>query len=275
MQRWKLRLWGCTLSLKCHMLRSEYQMLVFDACCWTPVALLHRLLLLILSSTRPLEDAAFPQRLRISCCTHFCQPSLLCKRALIFIVASSLLSSVPKHRVTRALGVVLQRDAYDCKATAGFIRIYESPCSSSCNPDAGSSCIKSYLLNIALDRPEVTVCATIAETWNWFSCLVKCICVFAQAVVVPSSTSLHTCTPAFWGDVESFQGSRRACCGRISIRNYHYFIVRLLNDVHEGAAVSLMGSPISLRIIKQPHQLIFSSQLLFSGRIYFNVHLKV
>lgn len=121
MQRWKLRLWGCTLSLKCHMLRSEYQMLVFDACCWTPVALLHRLLLLILSSTRPLEDAAFPQRLRISCCTHFCQPSLLCKRALIFIVASSLLSSVPKHRVTRALGVVTTW----CIWLQGYRRIYQ------------------------------------------------------------------------------------------------------------------------------------------------------
>lgn len=274
MQRWKLRLWGCTLSLKCHMLRSEYQMLVFDACCWTPVALLHRLLLLllILSSTRPLEDAAFPQRLRISCGTHFCQPSLLCKQALIFIVASSLLSTVPKHKVTRALGVVLQCDAYDCRATAGFIRIYESPRSSSCNPDAGSCCIKSYLLNIALDRPEVTVCATIAETWNWFSCLVKCVGVFAQAVVLPS-TSLHTCTPAFWGDGEASEGSRRACCGLISISNHRSFIVRLLSDVHEGAAVSVMGSPLSLRIIKQPHQLIF--QLLFSRRIYFSVNLKV
>lgn len=38
MQKWKLRLCGCTLSLKCHMLRPEYQLLVFDACCWTQIA---------------------------------------------------------------------------------------------------------------------------------------------------------------------------------------------------------------------------------------------
>lgn len=31
MQEWKLRLCGRTLSLKCHMLRPEYQLLVFDA----------------------------------------------------------------------------------------------------------------------------------------------------------------------------------------------------------------------------------------------------
>lgn len=44
--------------------------------------------------------------------------------------------------------------------------------------------------------------------------------------------------------------------------NYHYFIVRLLNEVHDGTAVwlTLMVSPWSLYVIKQPHQPILSSR---------------
>lgn len=30
--------WKCTLPLKCQKLRPEYQLLLFDACCWTPTA---------------------------------------------------------------------------------------------------------------------------------------------------------------------------------------------------------------------------------------------
>lgn len=52
---------------------------------------------------------------------HFCQLPLLCKQALIFIGASSSLSTVLNHIVTRAQGIVLQRAAYDCRATYGFL----------------------------------------------------------------------------------------------------------------------------------------------------------
>lgn len=51
---------------------------------------------------------------------HFCQLSLLCKPALIFIGASPSLCTVLKHKVTRARGIVLQCAAYDCGATLGF-----------------------------------------------------------------------------------------------------------------------------------------------------------
>lgn len=37
LQKWKLRLWRCTSSLKCQALRPEYQSLAFDACCWTSI----------------------------------------------------------------------------------------------------------------------------------------------------------------------------------------------------------------------------------------------
>lgn len=48
---------------------------------------------------------------------HFCQLSLLCKQALIFIGASPSLSAVLNHVVTRAWGIVSQCAAYDCRAT--------------------------------------------------------------------------------------------------------------------------------------------------------------
>lgn len=48
---------------------------------------------------------------------HFCQLSLLCKQALIFIGASPSHSNVLKHKATRAQGVVPQCAAYDCAVT--------------------------------------------------------------------------------------------------------------------------------------------------------------
>lgn len=48
---------------------------------------------------------------------HFCQLSLSCKQALIFIGASPSLRPVLEHKMTRARGDVLHRAAYDCSAT--------------------------------------------------------------------------------------------------------------------------------------------------------------
>lgn len=73
-----------------------------------------------------------------------------------------------------------------------------------------------------------------------------------------------------------FEGNRKQCCGLISLHNYHSFIVTLLNEVHDGTAVwlSLMVSPRSLHIIKQPHQPILSSQPLLPSSFSFNVQFK-
>lgn len=68
MQKWKLRLWGCTLSLKCRTLRPEYQSLVFDAC---------------------LLD--FPQRLRLSRVS----PSSLLSAFSFMQTGSNLYRSLP------------------------------------------------------------------------------------------------------------------------------------------------------------------------------------
>lgn len=72
------------------------------------------------------------------------------------------------------------------------------------------------------------------------------------------------------------RGNRKQCCGLISLRNYHSFIVTRLNEVHDGTAVwlSLMVSPRSLHVIKQPHQPILSSQPLLSSSFSFNVQFK-
>lgn len=39
--------------------------------------------------------------------------------------------------------------------------------------------------------------------------------------------------------VRSFEENRKQCRGLIPLRNYHSFIVTLLNEVHEGTAVWL------------------------------------
>lgn len=117
MQKWKLRLWGCTLSLKCRTLRPEYQSLVFDAClldssraCCCCRLKFDRALWEQLFSLRGYAYLALVHH-------HFCQHSLLCKRALIFTGAFPSLSAVLNHILTSALGVVLQCAAYDCGAT--------------------------------------------------------------------------------------------------------------------------------------------------------------
>lgn len=110
--------------------RPEYQLLVFDARCRTPIAPLAP----AVAAHLKLEKG--PPRTAHSLggyaylapvYHHFCQLSLLCKRALIFIGASPSLSAVLEHKVTRAQGIVLHRAAYDCRATLGFLVHISSP----------------------------------------------------------------------------------------------------------------------------------------------------
>lgn len=124
MQKWKLSLWRCTLSLKCQTLHSEYQLLAFDACCWTPIAPLAPAVCFSsevgegpLRAAHSLWGYAYLALLY----HHLCQLFLLCKQALIFRGASPSLSTALKHSVTRAWGILLQWTAYDFRATFGFL----------------------------------------------------------------------------------------------------------------------------------------------------------
>lgn len=77
-------------------------------------------------------------------------------------------------------------------------------CSPSCKPDQMQvySALNSHLLNTVLDHEEAV--ASVPETWNWFSCLVKCIAGFTQAVVsVPSAPAERCTTCAFDGSGNS------------------------------------------------------------------------
>lgn len=74
--------WKCTLPLKCQKLRPEYQLLHFDACCWTPTASSHPC---CCSSSKvrrgPLRMTPFLRGFSSAAQVHyhFCQLSLLCK----------------------------------------------------------------------------------------------------------------------------------------------------------------------------------------------------
>lgn len=122
---------------------------------------------------------------------HFCQLSLLCKQALIFIKEPPLHSAVYwniKWQELRELCYnVLHMIAGQPKDF-----LYESPCRLLFMqpwPNAGLLCIKKLLIKHCVGPcRSYSVCATIAETWNWFSCIVKCIGDCTQAVVAISTT---------------------------------------------------------------------------------------
>lgn len=105
------RFWKCTLPLKCQMLCPEYQMLLFDACCWTPTTSSHpRCCRSSKVRWSPLRMMPFLRSFSSTTQVHyhFCQFSLLCKRALILKEASpSSHVTVQKHTVTAALGILL------------------------------------------------------------------------------------------------------------------------------------------------------------------------
>lgn len=111
--------WKCTLPLKCQKLRPEYQLLLFDACCWTPTAS-SRPCCCRSSKVRrgPLRTTRFLRGFSSAALVHyhFCQLSLLCKRALILKEATPPPPhvTVQKHMVTRAPGILLHYAAYDC-----------------------------------------------------------------------------------------------------------------------------------------------------------------
>lgn len=124
LQKWKLKFWRCTLSLKCQMLHPEYQWLLFDACCRTATVPL----LPVVAAPLKFDEALWGHRISsevtpyvILVHYHFCQLSPLCKHALNFKEASPWLSTVQKHIMTGARGIVLQCAAYDRRATSGFL----------------------------------------------------------------------------------------------------------------------------------------------------------
>lgn len=143
--------WKCTLPLKCQKLRPEYQMLLFDACCWTPTAS-SRPCCCRSSKVRqgPLRMTPFLRGFSSAAQVHyhFCQLSLLCKRALILKEASpSSHVTVQKRMVTTAPGILWQYAAQDCTAIKTFL--YECPCLLSFMqtwPNAGLFCIKQPLI---------------------------------------------------------------------------------------------------------------------------------
>lgn len=60
------------------------------------------------------------------------------------------------------------------------------------------STLNSHSLNAVLDHEEAV--ASVPQTWNWFSCLVKCIADFTRAgVSVPSAPAVRFPTCAFDG----------------------------------------------------------------------------
>lgn len=176
-------------------------------------------------------------------------------KALILKEASpSSHVTVQKRMVTTAPGILLQYAAYDRTAIKTFL--YECPCPLSFMqtwPNAGLFYIKQPLIKHVLDHEAAVV--SVPETWNWCSCLVKCIADFIQAVVsVPGAPAVRytTCTFDGLGNSLSFLWKRKWHCGLICLHDNHSFIVMLLNEVCDATAVrlSLTVSPWSLRIIK-------------------------
>lgn len=250
--------WKCTLPLKSRKLCPEYQLALFDACCWTPTAS-SRPCCCCSSKVRrgPLRTTRFLRGFSSATLVHyhFCQPSLLCKQTLILKEAPPpLLHPSPfRSECWRELWEfsynMLHMTARQSRRSSTNVLA----CSPSCQPGQMQlySTLNRHLWNTVLDHEEA-----VGDMKSIFM-LSKmhrrprsgcCICVRRIGTSVRCAPSASDGS----GNSLSFLWLRENGVVVSFVCDNHSFIVMLLNEVCDATAVrlSLTVSPWSLRIIK-------------------------